>query len=199
MMKKTIILLSVSVLTLFTLTACKAPLSANDYDQATVGDVQQVQRGTVVSVEKVNIKGKSDVGTGVGAAAGGIAGSYVGGGRAALLGGLGGAVVGGLVGREVGKALNNQEGLRYVVQLDNPSRVDSTRRSAASGTGRSEVTSRRYDEDLVTVIQGFPSNKNETLPRVGDPVLIMRGGSGRARVILDHSRLQQPSRAASIR
>ncbi|MFO1428828.1 MAG: hypothetical protein U1F76_01600 [Candidatus Competibacteraceae bacterium] len=100
---------------------CASSPSGSAYPRSETRTAQQVQLGTVVSVRNVQIEGtKSNIGTGVGAAAGGIGGSYLGkGGRGTALGALGGAVAGGLLGAAAEEGFTRQPGLQITVRLDN--------------------------------------------------------------------------------
>ena len=100
---------------------CVSSPSGSAYTRGEARTAQQVQLGTVVSVRDVQIEGtKSNIGTGIGAAAGGIGGSFLGkGGRGTALGALGGAVAGGLLGSTAEEGLTRRAGLQITVRLDN--------------------------------------------------------------------------------
>jgi outer membrane lipoprotein SlyB len=102
------------------LSGCASSTAGDTYSRSQVGQVNQAQMGTVVSVRQVKIEGtKSGVGTAAGAIVGGVAGSQVGGGRAEnVIVGVAGAVVGGLVGAAAEEGLTRDTGFEYTVRLD---------------------------------------------------------------------------------
>lgn len=99
--------------------ACSSNPSATTYSRDQTLAVQQVQFGTVLSVQNVNIEGtKSGVGTVAGGLIGGIAGSGVGHGRGSAIAAVIGGVAGGLIGDKVEQAATKKAGLELTVQLD---------------------------------------------------------------------------------
>lgn len=102
------------------LVACSSNPSATTYSRDQTLAVQQVQFGTVLAVQNVNIEGsKSGVGTVAGGVIGGVAGSGVGHGRGSAVAAVVGAVAGGLIGDKVENAATKKAGLELTVQLDN--------------------------------------------------------------------------------
>lgn len=106
------------LLPLLALLACQYP-SQNRYGAADVGMNAVVEFGTVVSARPVEITGKSS-GTGalVGATAGAYGGSYVGNGSGSLGGLLAGLIVGAAVGAAAEQAMQDRQGVEYVVTLE---------------------------------------------------------------------------------
>jgi outer membrane lipoprotein SlyB len=102
------------------LSGCATSTAGDTYSRGEVGQVNQVQMGTVVGVRQVKIEGtKSGVGTTAGVIAGGAAGSQIGGGTTEnIIGGVAGAVVGGLIGAAAEEGLTRDTGYEYVVRLD---------------------------------------------------------------------------------
>jgi outer membrane lipoprotein SlyB len=71
-------------------------------------------------VRQVNVSSSdSSTGSVLGAIGGGVAGSTIGHGRGSLLGALGGAALGGLAGNYAQQGLSSQDGVEYIVRLDN--------------------------------------------------------------------------------
>ncbi len=99
------------------LAACSTH-SGDTYDRAEMGRAMSLERGTVVSVREVRVKGtESYVGTGIGAAAGGIAGYQLGGeGWINALGAVGGAVLGGLAGTAAEEGLTRDTAQEIIVE-----------------------------------------------------------------------------------
>lgn len=102
------------------LSGCASSTASGTYSRNQVGDVNQTQRGVVISSRAVKIEGtKSGVGTAAGAVAGAAAGSQIGGGRAEnVVGGIAGAVAGGLIGAAAEEGLTKGQGIEYVIELD---------------------------------------------------------------------------------
>jgi outer membrane lipoprotein SlyB len=109
-----------SLLALVALGGCTSSYSANTVDSASVGTVNRVVGGIVLSARAVTIRSEGrGVGAGVGAAAGAVGGSALGTStREGILGGIAGAVIGGLVGSVAGDAVGNETGIEYIVRLD---------------------------------------------------------------------------------
>ena len=119
-------LLTVSALALLA-SACASNINSNHYATSSTGAVGQVMACTVVSVRQVAVS-SSDSSTGavLGAIGGGVAGiqaaldcADAGHGRGSLLGALGGAALGGVAGNYAQEGLTRQDGLEYIVKLDN--------------------------------------------------------------------------------
>ena len=108
------------------LAACAPNIGSNNYKMGQVQQVSQAQKGTIVSVDQVQVSGGSDgnwVGTLAGGAAGGIAGASIGQGYGSGLAAVGGALVGGMIGNAAEKKLTEQEASRYLIQLANGTTV----------------------------------------------------------------------------
>ena len=75
------------------LSGCASDINSNYYSTSSVGQLNQAQGCTVVSVRPIKVSTQNGAGTAVGSIAGGIAGSQIGGGSTAhLLGAVGGAI-----------------------------------------------------------------------------------------------------------
>lgn len=101
--------------------ACTPKISPDTYSVGSVGQVNRVVRGTIVSSRLVAISGtQSGAGAATGIAAGGVAGSAMGGNtRTNVLGAIGGAVVGGIAGAAIEESSTRQQGMEYVVETEN--------------------------------------------------------------------------------
>jgi outer membrane lipoprotein SlyB len=131
------------------LSGCKQNVSPDTYSVGSVGQVNRVIRGTIISARPVEIAGTQGVGSTAGAAAGAVAGSGIGGGtRSNIVGAIGGAVVGGVAGAMIEGSATKQNGMEYVVETENGA--------------------------LLTIVQGADSVLN-----VGLPVLVMHGAQSR--------------------
>lgn len=112
-----------SVIVLFLLslllTACPASKSGVVYTRDEARQVQQVEMGTIQSVQPVQIEGtKSGIGSIGGAVVGGIAASTVGGGRGSAIASVLGAIAGGVAGAAVEEGTTRQTALEITVTLD---------------------------------------------------------------------------------
>lgn len=113
------IVLAVSTLLL---AGCGTDFSGNRYEASTVGEVSRTDRGTVISLRKVELKPESSTaGTALGAVGGGVVGSLFGGGNAKFATAAAGAVAGGVAGNAL--ASRAEEGIEYTVRLENGSIV----------------------------------------------------------------------------
>ncbi len=125
-MKKLLSIISASAV----LAACAANINSNHYETSQAGTVGQVQPCTVVSVRQVNVSSAdSSTGAVIGTIGGGVAGSTIGHGRGSVLGALGGAALGGIAGNMAQEGLTSQDGVEYIVKLDN-----GTMRTITQGT-----------------------------------------------------------------
>ena len=104
------------------LAGCAENINSNHYATSGTGAVGQAMSCTVVSVRQVGVS-SSDSSTGavLGAIGGGVAGSTIGHGRGSVLAALGGAALGGLAGNAAQGGLSKQDGMEYIVRLDNGS------------------------------------------------------------------------------
>lgn len=113
------IVLAVSTLLL---AGCGTDFSGNRYEASAVGEVSRTDRGTVISLRKVELKPESSTaGTALGAVGGGVVGSLFGGGNAKFATAAAGAVAGGVAGNAL--ASRAEEGIEYTVRLENGSIV----------------------------------------------------------------------------
>jgi outer membrane lipoprotein SlyB len=162
MMRKIFVSLVVSV-AILALSGCAKDLSTDTYDDARVGQAQNVYIGTILDAQLVKVKGNNGVGGLAGAAAGGVGGSLIGGGwQSNVLGAIGGALIGGFAGDAADKKLSSQTGVRYLIQLDEPGVSKQNRQTVA-------------------IVQGLEANKQKLA--VGTRVMILEGGAERARVV----------------
>ena len=96
--------------------------SAYNYSTGQAQQVQQVQLGTVLSVQRVTIhasQGVTGVGSTLGAVAGGFVGSRVGNGNGSAVGAVVGALAGAAGGNMVAGSAYRQPGLQITIRLDN--------------------------------------------------------------------------------
>lgn len=99
--------------------------SAHSYNQTSVGQVEQVYRGTVASVRQIDIK-DSGAGTVLGAVAGGLIGNQFGpkgsGEKTA------GTVIGALGGAYAGNQINQDSGQELIINLDDGREIRTVHR-----------------------------------------------------------------------
>lgn len=90
------------------------------YERDRVGEVQEVEQGTIVSLQPVDIEGEdaSKVGTVLGAVAGGLAGRQVGGGSGRDIMTVVGAAAGGYAGSRMGDREVSAEGVEIGLQME---------------------------------------------------------------------------------
>ncbi|MDR3224195.1 MAG: glycine zipper 2TM domain-containing protein [Holosporales bacterium] len=105
------------------LTGCGgSDFSGDKYDSRNAGEVSRTDDGVIVSTRKVQIKPDDSIaGTALGAVGGGLIGSAFGGGHYKYLTAAAGAIAGGVAGNAI--ATRPEEGLEYMVKLDNGSTV----------------------------------------------------------------------------
>lgn len=85
--------------------------------------LQTVRYAQVVSIRAVTVDGsQSGIGAVTGAVVGGVAGSSVGGKREGLAVGVVGAVLGGVLGNAIERSTTKENGVEYVLQMDDGSR-----------------------------------------------------------------------------
>lgn len=101
------------------LTGCVSDVSPASYSVGSVGQVNRVVRGVVISTRTVQIAGTTGLGASSGAVAGAAAGSTIGNSDASsVAGAVGAAVVVGLVGAAIEENATKQTGIEYVVETD---------------------------------------------------------------------------------
>lgn len=124
MLKKSLTTACVALL----LVGCADNINSDHYSTSATGKVSTVAQCTVLSVRPVSVdSGDTSAGTVLGGLAGGVAGSTIGHGRSSnTLGAIGGALLGGLVGSAAQKGLSSQQGLEYIVKLDNGQAISIT-------------------------------------------------------------------------
>lgn len=130
--------------------SCKPNISPDSYSVGSVGQVNRVVRGIIVSAREVAISGtNTGIGAGAGAIAGGAGGSAIGGSTEAnVAAGVAGAVVGGLIGAMAEQEMTRQTGMEYIIEAENGA--------------------------LITIVQG-----DESPLGVGEKVLVIYGGRAR--------------------
>ena len=103
------------------LAACTPNISPDSYSVGSVGQVNRVVRGVIVSARPVAVSGtNTGIGAGAGAIAGGTGGSTIGGSAAGnIVGAVAGAVVGGVIGAAVEEGATRQTGMEYVIEAEN--------------------------------------------------------------------------------
>ncbi len=89
------------------------------YSANSIGQVSNIEQGKIIDIQKVNIKGKDNIGSRVGGMAGGLGGALAGSGNmlTSIAGSIGGALVGGVAGGATEKALTSSEAYQFVIQL----------------------------------------------------------------------------------
>lgn len=123
-MKKVLAMSTIAIAAL-NLNGCAPRIGGNHYSVAGTGEVSNTLRGVIISKRIVTIGAKrpeQENEPGVGAAAGALAGvgagSYVGKGSGNLWAMGAGALAGGVAGHFAERALTDQEGFEYTVELD---------------------------------------------------------------------------------
>ena len=107
------------ILVMFLVSGCAPNISPDSYAVGSVGQVNRVVRGIIISARSVDISGTSGVGTATGFAAGAAGGAALGGDPAGMaLGAIGGAIVGGVAGAMTEEALTSQMGMEYIVETE---------------------------------------------------------------------------------
>ena len=95
-------------------------ISPNVYETRDAGVPMETFAGVVQSARPVAVQNEGKLGTVLGAAAGGIGGAQIGGGTGThIIGGVAGAAIGALAGRGAEKAITKQDGMEYVVRMEN--------------------------------------------------------------------------------
>lgn len=122
-----------ALVALNTLTACAPKIGGSDYSIRGVGEVNQVQYGTVIAARPITVQGKrleeqGKLGTGaiLGGGAGAVAGSLVGRGATPWIVGTLGALAGGAAGHAIENQATSQQGMEYEVQLDTGGSISLT-------------------------------------------------------------------------
>lgn len=170
-----------AMIVLSSLAGCATDLSSNSYEEGVVGETQKVDYGTVVDAQVVRIKAQSGIGGLAGAGAGAVGGSFIGGSsaRGNALGAIGGAVIGGVAGHAADKALNSQNAMRYIIRLDESQNINET--AIKSNAGKTAISLSKQVAKTISIVQGF--KKGDVVLKVGDRVMVLGGGTDRARVI----------------
>ncbi len=120
MNKIIILLLSIP----FILAGCASEQGGDVYSRDQVREVQHFKVGTVESMHKVRIEGtKTPIGSTAGAVAGGIAGSGASSGKTGQVAAVLGAVVGGMAGAAAEEGLTRENGIEYVIKLEDGSNI----------------------------------------------------------------------------
>ena len=100
------------------LAGCAPSISSSTYDEA--GYTGPAEPARMVAVRPIDVETQGLVGAGAGAAVGGAAGAMAGRGGDTffgVLGALGGIIVGAVIGQQVDKAVNDQDGYEYVIEM----------------------------------------------------------------------------------
>ncbi|QLE79439.1 hypothetical protein FLM55_06695 [Francisella sp. Scap27] len=106
----------------FLVTTLLTSCASNDpsYSASSIGQVSNVMQGKIIDIQKVNVKGKDNVGARVGGLAGGLGGALAGSGNmlTSIAGSIGGALVGGVAGGATEKAITSSTAFQFVIQLN---------------------------------------------------------------------------------
>lgn len=107
------------VMTLF-ISGCATNISSDTYSVESIGVVNRSETGVIQTFRPIKVEGTSNAGALIGGAAGAVAGSFLGGNnRVHALGAIAGAAIGAFLGSEAEKGITNQNGIEYVIELDN--------------------------------------------------------------------------------
>lgn len=122
-MKQIIFLMLFGALSL-TMTSCARQLSSNVYSADHIGEACKTYSGVIVNAREVTVEGSDELGDNAagivgGGVGGAVLGSMVGKGRGNTLATVAGAGLGALGGAFAEKALKSQQGMEYIVALDN--------------------------------------------------------------------------------
>ena len=120
-MKNRIIL---SILAAISLTSCARNISSNVYSANHVGEASKTYAGTIISARAITVEEherleENSLGIAAGGIGGALVGSQIGKGTGNVLATIGGALAGATAGAFAEKALKTQNGVEYVVALDN--------------------------------------------------------------------------------
>ncbi len=108
----------------FVFVGCASEQGGEVYTRDQVREVQHFKVGTVESMHKVRIEGtKTPIGSTAGAVVGGIAGSGASGGKTGEVAAVLGAVVGGMAGAAAEEGLTRENGIEYVIKLEDGSNI----------------------------------------------------------------------------
>ena len=119
-MQKTIALSTLILVAALGLGGCTPDISGNEYDAGDANTITVAKTGVVISMRQVTVDSQSGVGLIAGAIIGGVLGSTVGGGSTMnTVGAVGGAVGGGYLGSKAEQSIDKQQGMEYVIKLDN--------------------------------------------------------------------------------
>lgn len=108
------------------MSGCAPRIGSGDYSLTGVGETCTTLPGKIIAMRTVNVSGSATtaednqpgMGSLVGALAGALGGINVGKGRGSLFGAAGGALAGGIIGHFAARALTDQDGIEYQIQLD---------------------------------------------------------------------------------
>ena len=104
------------------LNGCAKNISSTSYTTQTVGSASEVYPCTIISSRVVTIEEDStQTGAVIGAATGGLAGNMIGKGKGRVASTGIGAFLGGFAGSKIQEETGKQQGLEYMVKLDNGS------------------------------------------------------------------------------
>ncbi|GAB5469214.1 MAG: hypothetical protein Kilf2KO_22440 [Rhodospirillales bacterium] len=103
------------------LAACAPSIDSGTYTLDDAGYAGKAETAQVITVRAVEVENEGLGGGAAGAALGGAAGAMAGRGGDVffgVLGALGGVILGAIVGQQVDKAINEQDGFEYVIQME---------------------------------------------------------------------------------
>lgn len=111
-----LLLLAMSLL----MSGCATNISSDTYSVESVRVANRSETGVIQSFRPVKIEGSSNAGALIGGAVGAVTGSFLGGNnRIHALGAIAGATIGAFLGSAAEKGITNQDGIEYVIELDN--------------------------------------------------------------------------------
>jgi outer membrane lipoprotein SlyB len=105
-------------------TGCARQLSSNVYSEDSVGEASETYPGVIIGVRTVSVEGGDSLGDNTlgiigGGVAGALVGSTIGKGGGNTLATVAGGLLGATGGAYAEKALKSQQGMEYVVSLEN--------------------------------------------------------------------------------
>lgn len=169
------------------LSGCARKMDSNHYVSSDSMGI--VIEGTVLSARPVTIKESDrlqDNGVGAlgGAVAGGVAGNSVGGGSGRTAATVGGALAGAVIGALIQDALNESQGMEYIVKVNQKNKAAGTAGREDISIGGNSVASKMRNSidtsmssDTISVVQG-----TDVVFAVGQPVYVVYNNN-KARLI----------------
>lgn len=172
----------VFIIALFSLAGCSDGPPSDNY-QGPMGEIQTVDYGTVVDAQMVRLRGNSSsLGLLTGAGFGAIAGSAITGSGWGL---VTGAFLGGAAGNSLDHSSNGRHyAVRYIISLDNRKTIDEVNitrnESSYDYADKTYLNSHKVKAKTISIVQGLKRGDIKLIP--GDRVMVLNGGTDRARV-----------------